>query len=524
MDPTPNKWIVAFSVALGALMATIDSSIINVALPHIRGSLGASIGEITWISSAYIIAMVLVMPLTGVLGALLGQKRLYLSSLILFIVGSVLCGMASSLPMLIFFRIIQGIAAGSLQPSQQAILRQTFPVEEQGVAMSLFAAVIMIGPSLGPTLGGFLTDRFSWPWIFYVNVPVGIIAVFMTWRNVNEPQDIRQANEKKSLLLRKNLDWVGICLLVIGVSTLQVMLEEGPSQEWLHSPRILVLGIFATFSLVFFVVWELYIPHPIIQLRLFQNRAFFSATFIGGLLFALLMGNMFLLPLYMQEILGFNATLSGFLLMPRSLIMIVVTPLVGKIYNQISPAILLGSGVVFFVVGNLYLSTLTAQSSFSDIVIPLLLNGIGLSCLLVPLTTLALSQIPRHELSAAAGLNSFMRQIGSAFGLTFSATFLTQFSMQAREALSGHVTGLRPEVWQQGGTPMQEQLALGRASPMISGSWLQGVVHQVHQQAMMVAFDKVFLLQGLILLIVLPLLFFLRVPPISKKEEVYVEI
>ena len=524
MDPTPNKWVVALSVAFGSLMATIDSSIVNVAMPHIRGAVGASIAEITWVSSAYIISMVLVMPLTGLLGALFGQKRLYLGSLILFVVGSMLCGMASSLPVLILFRIVQGIAAGSLQPSQQAILRQTFPLEEQGMAMALFSAVIMIGPAIGPTLGGLLTDNFSWPWIFYINLPVGLIGIFMTWRNVIEPDDIREANEKKSKLLRKNIDWIGVFLLVFGVSSFQYLLEEGGSRDWLHSHFMVLGAISSIAALLFFVIRELHIPHPIIQFRLFQNRTYLSATLIGGLLFALLMGNMFLLPLYMQEILGFNATLSGLLLMPRSLAMIVVTPIVGKFYNQVSPAIIVAIGMVFFVIGNLFLSHLTMQSSFSHIIIPLLLNGVGLSCLLVPLTTTALSQISRHELSEAAGLSSFVRQTGSAFGLTFSATLLTQFSREAHSALSTHVTGLRPELWQQGGVHMREQLSRGVGMSRVPGVWVEGLAHQVHQQAMVLAFDKIFLLQGLIFLLALPLLFFLRVQPIASKEDVYVEI
>lgn len=486
-------------------MATIDSSIVNVALPHIRGAVGASIAEITWVSSAYIISMVLMMPLTGLLGALFGQKRLYLGSLILFVIGSILCGMASTLPLLIFFRVIQGIAAGSLQPSQQAILRQTFPLEEQGMAMALFSSVIMIGPAIGPTLGGILTDNFSWPWIFYINLPVGLMGIFMTWRNVIEPQDIREANEKKSHLLRKNLDWIGVLLLVFGVSALQFLLEEGAGQDWTHSHGMVILAILSASALVLFVVRELQIPHPIIQFRLFQNRTYLSATLIGSLLFALLMGNMFLLPLYMQEILGLNATLSGLLLMPRSLAMIVVTPFVGRIYNHVSPAVLVGVGMVFFVVGNILLSHLTVQSSFYSITIPLLINGIGLSCLLVPLTTVALTQISRHELSEAAGLSAFSRQIGSAFGLAFSAMLLTQFSMEARSGLASHVTGLRPEIVPQG------------------GNWLHGVAHQVEQQAMMIAFDKVFLLQGLLFLFALPLLYFLRMPLIMQKEALYVE-
>ena len=230
--PAPvNKWLVTVSIAFGSLMATIDSSIVNVALPNIRGELGASIQEITWISTAYMIAMVLVMPLTGFLGGFFGQKRVYLASMVIFVAASALCGTARSLPALIFYRVLQGLGGGALQPTQQAILRQTFPPAEQGMAMALFSMVIMVGPAIGPVLGGYITDNYAWPWIFFINLPVGIIGIMMTAQNVHEPDDVRAANRARAEVARKHLDVAGIVFMVIGIGALQYLFEEGPQDE-----------------------------------------------------------------------------------------------------------------------------------------------------------------------------------------------------------------------------------------------------------------------------------------------------
>src|SRR5512139_1964123 len=219
-------------------MATIDTSIVNVALPSIRGELGASLQEITWISTAYMIAMVLVMPLTGFLGSFFGQKRVYLASLILFTVGSFLCGTARSLEMLVLWRILQGLGGGALQPTQQAILRQTFPPEEQGMAMALFSMVIMVGPAVGPVLGGYITDNASWPWIFYVNLPVGLLGIYLTFRNVHEPADVLAANRARAEVAKKNLDYAGLILMTVFIAAMMYVFEKGSSEDWFNSTKI----------------------------------------------------------------------------------------------------------------------------------------------------------------------------------------------------------------------------------------------------------------------------------------------
>ncbi len=520
--PVVNKWVVAVSIAFGSLMATIDSSIVNVALPNIRGELGASIQEITWISTAYMIAMVLVMPLTGFLGGFFGQKRVYLTSMVLFVLGSALCGTARSLPALVFYRILQGFGGGALQPTQQAILRQTFPPEEQGIAMAMFAMVVMIGPAIGPVLGGYITDNYSWPWIFYINLPVGIIGIMMTVSNVHEPDDVRVANRARAELARKNLDIAGIVLMVVGIGALQYLFEEGPQDDWFDSMEIRIAAFTCVVALAAFVIRELTATAPVVNLRLFKDPTFASATIISFIMFGMLIGSMFLLPVFAQESLHYTATLSGVVLMPRTLAMMAMSPLIGKMYNRIQPAFIVGFGVLLFVIGSWMLSHISLETSSTQMIVPLVITGAAFACLFVPLTTAALSKIERHLMADAAGLNSFVRQIGGSVGLTIFATMFTNYAIEAKAGLASHLTILRPEVVER--MAQLKAMALGHGASAMSAQMAAGRVlgGSLYEQANVLSFDRVFLFQGMLFLCVLPLLFFLRVP--RTTEKVHIEL
>ncbi len=521
--PAPvNKWLVAVSIAFGSLMATIDSSIVNVALPNIRGELGASIQEITWISTAYMIAMVLVMPLTGFLGGFFGQKRVYLCSMVLFVAGSALCGTAHSLTSLVFYRILQGLGGGALQPTQQAILRQTFPPSEAGMAMAIFSMVIMVGPAVGPVLGGFITDNYSWPWIFYINLPVGIIGIMMTINNVHEPDDVRVANRTRAELARKNLDIAGIVLMIVGIGALQYLFEEGPQDDWFDSLEIRIAAFVCVVGLVGFVIRELTAKAPVVNLRLFKDPTFASATVIAFIMFGMLMGSMFLLPVFAQESLHYTATLSGVVLMPRTLAMMAMSPLIGRMYNQVQPAFIVAFGVLLFGVGSWELSHISLETSSSEMVVPLLITGAAFACLFVPLTTAALSKIPRHQMADAAGLNSFVRQVGGSVGLTIFATMFTNYAVEARSSLAAHVTALRPEVvgWVSGVQHSMMGHGFDSASAQIAAGRVLG--GRIAAQAQVLSFDRIFILQGVLFLTVLPLLLFLRVP--RDNTPVHVEL
>src|SRR5437762_8572250 len=409
-----NKWLVTVSITFGTLMGAIDASIVNVAVPHLTGSLGVTVEQITWVTTGFVIATVMVMPLTGFLARLFGQKRVYMASLVLFVAGSALCGMARTLPLLVFFRVLQGLGAGALQPTEQAILRQTFPPREQGMAMALFGMAVVLGPAFGPTLGGYIVDNYSWPWIFYINVPVGAISLLMVSRFVHEPDDVRAALHQMAERQRKNMDWSGIAMLVVGLGTMQYVLEEGNRNDWFESNEIKIVTLVAVVSLVMLLIRELSAHVPAVDISLFRDVVFASGTMIGAVMFAMLMAVTFLLPLFMQLLLGFSATQSGLALMPRSLTMLVVMPIVGRLYNHVSPKITVAFGILLFAYTAWQMGLYTLQTSARDIVNVLIIQGVAFSCLFIPLTTIALSSIPRHRLSDATGLNSLLRQTGGS--------------------------------------------------------------------------------------------------------------
>jgi DHA2 family multidrug resistance protein len=505
-----NKWLVAGSVSLGALMATIDLSIVNVALPQIRGSIGATVDQMTALATSFAIAQVVIMPLTAFLGRFLGQKRVYLFCLGLFVAGSMLCGVARTLFQLVAARTLQGIGAGALQPSQMAILRQTFPLREQGMAMAVVAMVIVLGPAVGPTLGGWIVDNWSWPWIFFINLPIGLLGMLMTSRFVHEPEDIRAANRAQAEVMRRDLDWQGIVYLSVGLASLQYVLEEGTRNDWFDSPEITLATIAAALGIIAFLWQELRVRAPAVHLRLFRDPTFASATAIGGIMFANLMAGMFLLPIFMQEMLGFTAFKSGITLMPRAIVMMICTPIVGRIYNHVSPRLLVAIGVACVGWGSIEMGRFTLESSDVGIIRVLVLQGVGFSCLFVPLTTVALSHVPRTQLTDATGLNSLVRQFGGSAGLAIYGTLLTQFLVRARAGLLPHVDPFRPEVAQRLERMTRGLMASGMDATTAHASALKALEGLVTQQAMVIAFEKTFYLTGVMMLVLLPLAIFLR--------------
>jgi DHA2 family multidrug resistance protein len=521
--PPVNKWLVTVSITFGTLMGALDSSIVNVALPHIRGTVGATIEEITWISTAYIIANVMVMPLTAFLGSLVGQKRLYMFCLGLFLVGSMLCGLARTLPALIGCRILQGLGAGALQPTEQAILRQTFPPEEQGMAMAVFGVAVMIGPALGPTLGGWLTDSYSWPWIFYVNVPVGLLGLVMVYSFVHEPEDVAAAARERAEKARRHFDWQGIALMCVGLAAFQTFLEQGDRDDWFNSAFICTLALLAVVSLTAFVIRELSAEAPAVNLRILRDGTFTSGTLISSVMFAVLFTNMFFLPLFMEEMLGFSTLQAGLTVIPRSLVMFVVTPIVGKLYNYASPRLVVGFGVLA-VVGSTYIeSHFTLATGATGIYVPLLLQGLGFACLFVPLITASLSTISRPELTDATGLSSLIRQVGGSIGVAIFATVFERDGVRAHVGLIADLATTRPMVFSRLATLQASLAHQGVAAAHNAALSLLDFLSL--RQASVLAFERNFLLQGLCFLVCLPLLWFLRAARVTGgSEHVAVEL
>jgi DHA2 family multidrug resistance protein len=522
--PPVNKWLVTISVTFGTLMGAIDASIVNVAVPHLTGSLGATIEQITWVTTGFVLATVLIMPLTGFLARMFGQKRVYLASLVLFIAGSALCGFAHTLPTLVFFRILQGFGAGALQPTEQAILRQTFPPEEQGMAMAVFGMAVVLGPAFGPTLGGYIVDNYSWPWIFFINIPVGILSLVMVTRFVHEPEDVRVANQKMAEKQKANMDWTGIGLLFVGLGTLQYVLEEGGRNDWFNSMEIKSLTFLSIVALVALVIRELSAPVPAVDFSLFRDVVFLSGTLVGAVMFAMLMAVTFLLPLFMQLMLGYSATQAGLAMMPRSLVMIVCMPIIGRIYNKVSPRLVIAFGILLFALTAWMMGHYTLATSTHDVVVVLMIQGVAFSCLFIPLTTLALSSIPRHRLADGTGLNSLLRQVGGSVGLAVFATLLSRFATRTRGEMIAAVNSASSGAtarWAAMTGALRGRGFDPSSAQAMSARAIDGIVRQ---QAMVLSFEKLFYLAGICFLCVLPLVFLLRAAPGGEKIDVHVEM
>ena len=507
-------------------MGAIDSSIVNVVVPHLSGSLGATVQEITWVITGFVISTVVVMPLTGFLARLFGQKRVYLTALVLFIAGSALCGFAHTLGTLVFFRVLQGLGAGALQPTEQAILRQTFPPAEQGMAMAVFGMAVVLGPAFGPTLGGWIVDNYSWPWIFFINVPIGLLSIVLVTRFVHEPEDIRHTNMELAERQKKNMDWVGIGLMVMGLASMQYVLEEGNRDNWFDSNVIKAVTFVAVFAIILLIIRELSAKMPAVDFSLFRDTAFLSGTLIGAVMFAMLLSMTFLLPLFMQQMLGFTATQAGMAMMPRSLVMMVAMPVVGRLYNKVSPRAVIGFGILLFGYSAWLMGHYTLATGTRDVIIVLSIQGVAFACLFIPLTTLALSNIPRARLADATGMNSLFRQTGGSIGLAVFATLMTRYGTTTHASMIGNVSMSRPEAYSRIQSMTGMFMARGYDAVAAKAAAIRMIDFNVTGLAMVLAFEKLFLLGGISFLTVMPLLLFLKrhggAP--TEKIEVHVEM
>ena len=386
--------------------------------------------------------------------------------------------------------------------------------------MAVFSMVIMVGPAVGPVLGGWITDDYSWPWIFFVNLPVGVLGIYLTWRNVHEPADVLVANRERALRAKSNFDWAGIALMTLAIGSMMYVLEEGASADWFDSQKIVIATYIAAVSLVAFVIRELTATAPVVDLRLFRDPTFASGTFIGGVVFAMLMGSMFLLPVFTQEMMHFSATQSGIVLLPRTIAMMVASPFVGRLYNTISPAVLVGVGILLTALGCWMQADISLATSTGDLFWPLAITGFGFAFLFVPLTTAALSNIARHELAGAAGVNSFVRQVGGSIGLSIFATLFTRYASHASHALGANITALRPEIAAQLAAQKAALVARGLSSDVATAVATRAFGGRAALQGTVISFDKTFILQTIAFVIVVPLLVFLRVPRAAKPTHV----
>lgn len=496
-----HRYIIAAAVSLAAMMQVIDTSIVNVAIPHMMGNLGATVEEISWVSTGYIIAAAIVIPLTGWLAGFFGRKRYFIGSIVLFTIASFLCGTSSSLGELVLWRIVQGIGGGALISTSQAILWESFPREEVGTGMAFFGMGVMVGPTLGPTLGGWLTDNYSWPWIFFINVPVGILAVTMIGAYVHDhPEQVRS----------RRIDGVGIGLLIVAVGAVQLMLERGERLDWFASDLVTALAVVSVVSAVLLVWHELHTEHPAIDLRLLKQAQFSAGSAMGIVLGAGLFGSVFILPIFLQGMLHMTAWQTGLIILPGAIASAVSMAVVGRLTAVVDNRLLIVIGSLFFGIGMWQLSTITAETGTTDLFWPLIWRGAGLGLIFVPLTNLTLLQIAPRDLSQATGLNNFFRQLGGSFSIAAMASLLTHWVLEEHAILSAQVSAYSPLALQSVGEIQEGMMARGVNAFTAHRAALGAIDGRIFLQANVLAFERIFLLSGVLLIGALPLLLLFR--------------
>ena len=497
-----SRYLIAFAVTLASVLELVDTSIVNVAIPHMMGNLGATLDEVAWVSTGYIVANVIVLPLTSWLSDRFGRRNYYTGSILLFTLASFFCGAARSLEGLVLWRVIQGIGGGALISTAQAILFDVFPARERGTAMAIFGMGVMVGPTLGPTLGGWITDNYSWPWIFYINVPLGILAAVLTWRSVPEPGH---------LIRRTRVDWLGLALLIIGIGALQVLLERGESKDWFESREIIVETIVAGLGVVAFIWHELTTPNPIVNLRILRNR-----QLAGGVAFAVVLGfalysSVFALPVFLQNLLGYSAWDTGRVILPGAIASAFTMAMMGRLSGRLDARLLVSTGVLLFLWSMWLHYHFTTAIGRDDLLLPMVLRGVGLGFIFVPLTGAAVADLRPDQLAQGTGLFNLARQLGGSFGIAVTATLLSRFTEQSREALLPHLAAgsLSTTSWLAQATA--RLASLGSSLPEAQQRAQALLESTLRQQASMVAFEKVFLTMGLTFVAALPLLLLFRV-------------
>jgi MFS transporter, DHA2 family, multidrug resistance protein len=438
--PGVNPWIIALAVTLATFMEVLDTSIANVSLPHIAGSLSAGVDESTWVLTSYLVSNAIVLPLSGWLSSIVGRKHFYMGCVALFTISSCLCGLAPNLPMLIVFRVLQGAGGGGLQPSEQAILADTFPPAKRGMAFAVYGIAVVMAPAIGPTLGGWITDNFSWRWIFFINLPVGILSLLLTSRLIQDPPYFRRRT-----LSETHIDYMGLGMVALGLGTLQVVLDKGQRDDWFESNFILTLSIISAASLLFVIFWEWKHKDPIIDLHLFRERSFAAANFLMFMLGFALLGSTLLLPLFMQTELGYTAAQSGLALMPGGFTIMLLMPLVGFLLSRYDARYLMMWGLITLSFSLFHMTHFDLSVDFRTVTIARIIQASGLAFLFVPINTAAYAFLPREKNNAASGLMNLARNIGGSVGISLVTTGLARRAQLHQVNLASNLSPTNPK-------------------------------------------------------------------------------
>ena len=504
-----NKWIIAITVMFGAFMAVMDISVVNVALPHMMGSFGQDISAITWIATSYSIAEVIMVTMAGWLSTVLGRKRLYLFSFGVFTLGSILCGTAQTYTQMLLYRTFQGIGGGALIPVSQAILRETFPAEEQGMAMGIFGMGVVLAPAIGPVLGGWLTDSYGWPWIFYINIPVSVAGILMVWTFVHDPTYLRRGISK--------IDWIGIVLLTITLTTMQIILERGQSENWFESNLIVAGTFICLLTMIILVFREMKIPEPVINFRLLRDIPLSVGSSMGIVFGISLFGTTFILPQFTQELLGYPAFDAGLVLAPRAAMLVICMPLAGWLYRRVDARWLVFAGILIIYWSYYDLAHLSLEAGFWNLAPMLLIMGIGMPLMFVTTSTVSLSSIPHADMTDAASLYTLSRRIGGNIGYALVATLVSRGVQTHRTYLSANINPFNSNYSQFQAEATSKLLHSGM-SPMAAKQMVISLASlMLNRQATMLAYNDVSRILGYLFLLTIPMV--LLLPSRKKVRE-----
>jgi DHA2 family multidrug resistance protein len=502
-----NPWIIALTVMIATFMEVLDTSVANVALPHIAGDLSATVEETTWVLTSYLVANAVVLPLGGYFSSLIGRKRFYLTCVTIFTVASFLCGIAPSLGWLIFFRILQGLGGGGLQPISQAILVETFPHEKRGAAMAVYGMGVVLAPIIGPVLGGWITDNFSWHWIFLINIPVGFLSFTLTSALVQDPPTFHRISLKEGA----RFDYLGIGVLTLGLASLEIVLDEGQRKDWFASNFIVFFTIVAVVALVSAVLYELSKERPIVDFRLMKDRTFAVSILMLFVLGFVLYGSLALLPIFLQTLLGYTALLSGWVLSPGGLAILLMMPVVAMLLKKVDTRWLIGFGFFTCGLGLIQMSGFNLQVDYNTAMVSRVVQSLGLAFLFIPINVSAFQHIPHEKTAYATGLMNLVRNVGGSTGIALATTMLARRAQVHQANLIGNLSPGDPAY--QGFLDRATQLGVmrGGLSPADAAHMAQASAYgTVIKQSTMMAFSDTFWFMGVLCFCLFPLLFLMR--------------
>jgi MFS transporter, DHA2 family, multidrug resistance protein len=514
--PHHNPWAIALTVTLATFMEVLDTSIANVALPHIAGTLGASSEEATWVLTSYLVSSAVVLPISGWLSDRFGRKRFYMTCVVIFTICSFLCGIANTLPLLIVARILQGAGGGGLAPSEQAILADTFPVEKRGQAFAVYGMAVVVAPAIGPTLGGWITDNFNWHWIFFINIPFGLLSLFLSNRMVEDPPHLKLRRENSK---HRKVDFMGLGLVAVGVGCLEFTLDKGQEKDWFGDPMIRAFAILAAATLIFFTWWEWHHPDPIVDLKLLKNRNFGTAVFLQLVLGMVLFGSTVLIPQYLQALLGYTAERAGQVLSPAGFVMMVMMAVAGRTVGKFDPRAMVCMGYLVTAIGLYNLTRLDLNAAFGTVTLWRMFQVIGLAFIFIPISTLNYVGVPPTKMNQISSLSNFARNLGGSAGTALLTTFLARNAQVNQVTLSAnvvsgsiqynHFTDRMKEMM------MSHGMSAASASQMAMGQAYQ----QMLLQASMLSYRNAFAILAFVILLLTPLPFIMRLPKKMAKPD-----